>query len=250
MFLFDTFDVGAVHRVGPATNSSFSGLNFQKECDTQMSSRSRQAAARTRDKWREKVWYQVLAPEYFDSKEIGTTPAGNPELLIGRTVTPTLYDLTGDFDKIHVKLRFKILEVTGQQAMTVFYGHEWSSDYLRGLVKRGTSRIDWIGPILTKDDYLMRISVIVFTHTRAKTSQEHAVRKAVERVIRAHAKKHTFDELVTKVVLGDLATEVYEGVKKIIPIRQCEIRKSKVLKGPEEVRTRRARLRRGSTSKE
>ncbi|MHA2352302.1 MAG: 30S ribosomal protein S3ae, partial [Candidatus Thorarchaeota archaeon] len=41
-----------------------------------MSSRSRQAAARTRDKWREKVWYQILAPDYFDNKDIGKTPAG------------------------------------------------------------------------------------------------------------------------------------------------------------------------------
>jgi len=215
-----------------------------------MSGRSRQAAARTRDKWREKVWYQILSPEYFEGKDIGTTPAGNPELLIGRTVKPTLYDLTGNFDQIHVKLKFKILEVTGQTASTVFHGHEWSSDYLRGLVRRGTSRIDWIGPILTKDDYLMRISVIVFTNSRVKTSQEHSVRKAIEKVIRAHAKKHVFDELVTKVVLGDLASEVREEVKKILPIRECEIRKSKVLKGPEEVKARRARLRRGSTKKE
>ncbi|MDF1537659.1 MAG: 30S ribosomal protein S3ae [Candidatus Thorarchaeota archaeon] len=215
-----------------------------------MSGRSRQAAARTRDKWKEKVWYQILSPEYFESKEIGTTPSGNPELLIGRTVKPTLYDLTGDFDQIHVKLKFKILEAAGQTASTVFHGHEWSSDYLRGLVRRGTSRIDWIGPILTKDDYLMRISVIVFTNSRAKTSQEHSVRKAIEKVIRTHAKRHVFDELVTKVVLGDLASEVHEEVKKILPIRECEIRKSKVLKGPEEVKARRARLRRGTAKKD
>ena len=214
-----------------------------------MSSRSRQAAARTRDKWREKVWYTVHAPYYFDEKEIGTTPAGSPDALVGRTIKPTLYDITGDFDQIHVKLKFKVLEVTGQQAKTVFHGHEWSSDYLRGLVRRGTTRIDWIGPILTKDDYLMRISVIVFTTTRAKTSQEHSVRRATEKIIRTHAKKHTFDELVQKVVLGELASEVHEAVKKIIPVRQCEIRKSKVLKGPEEVKARRARLRRGTTSK-
>ena len=212
-----------------------------------MSSRSRQAAARTRDKWREKVWYQILAPYYFEEKDIGSTPASNPDLLVGRTVQPTLYDITGNFDQVHVKLKFKILEVAGQQAKTVFHGHEWSSDYLRGLVRRGTSRIDWIGPILTKDDYLMRISVIVFTQTRVKTSQEHSVRKEIEKVIRAHAKKHVFDELVQKVVLGELAAEVHEEVKKIIPIRECEIRKSKVLKGPEEVKARRARLRRGTT---
>ncbi len=214
-----------------------------------MSSRSRQAAARTRDKWREKIWYQIKSPEYLEEKDIGTTPAGSPEQLIGRTVQPTLYDLTGNFDQIHVKLRFKILEVIGQEAKTVFHGHEWSSDYLRGLVRRGTSRIDWIGPILTKDDYLMRISVIVFTTSRAKTSQEHSVRKAIEKVIRTHAKKHVFDELVTKVVLGELASEVREAVKKIVPLRECEIRKSKVLKGPEEVKARRARLRRGTEKK-
>ncbi len=211
-----------------------------------MSSKSKQAAARTRDKWREKIWYQILAPDYFDNKVVGETPASNPELLIGRTVQPTLYDLTGNFDQIHVKIKFKITEVSGQQAKTVFHGHEWSSDYLRGLIRRGTSRIDWIGPILTKDDYLMRISVIVFTTTRSKTSQEHAVRKAIESVIRAHAKKHTFSELVQKVILGDLAEEVTKKVKKIVPIRECEIRKSKVLKSPEEVKARRARLRRGT----
>jgi small subunit ribosomal protein S3Ae len=212
---------------------------------TSMSSKSRQAAARTRDKWREKVWYQILAPDYFDNKEIGITPAGDPDQLIGRTVQPTLYDLTGDFDQVHVKLKFKVLDIKGQQVITVFHGHEWGSDYLRGLVRRGTSRIDWIGPILTKDDYLMRISVIVFTMTRAKSSHEHAVRKATEKIIRTHAKKHTFDELVQKVVLGELASEVQEEVKKIIPVRKCEIRKSKVLKGPEEVKARRSRLRRG-----
>jgi len=121
---------------------------------------------------------------------------------------------------------------------------------LRGLVRRGTSRIDWIGPILTKDDYLMRISVIVFTNSRAKTSQQHSVRKAIEKVIRAQAKKHVFDDLVTTVVLGDLASDVREEVKKILPIRECEIRKSKVLKGPEEVKARRARLRRGTAKKD
>jgi len=245
MFLLDSLVVGAFLWLEAIEQSMIFWI-FQYECDIQMSSKSRQAVARTKDKWRDKIWYQILAPDYFDNKEIGKTPAGSPELLVGRTVQPTLYDLTGDFDRIHVKLRFKILEVAGQQAKTVFYGHEWSSDYLRGLVRRGTSRIDWIGPILTKDDYLMRISVIVFTTTRAKTSQEHAVRKAIEKVIRAHAKKHDFNELVTKVILGDLAAEVYEEVKKIIPIRQCEIRKSKVLKGPEEVKIRRARLRRGT----
>ncbi|MEM4734437.1 MAG: 30S ribosomal protein S3ae [Candidatus Thorarchaeota archaeon] len=206
---------------------------------------SKQTTTKTRDTWREKQWYDIVAPDYFNNKVVGSTPASDPAFLIGRTVEPTLKDVTGDPNQVHVKLRLKIIDVVGQQAKTVFYGHEWSSDYLRGLVRRGTSRIDWIGPILTKDDYLIRISVIVFTTNRIKTSQEHAVRKEIEGVIVTHAKKHTFDELVEKVVMGELASEVRERVKTIIPLRQCEIRKCKVLKGPEEVKARRARLRRG-----
>jgi len=44
----------------------------------------RAAARRVRDKWRAKVWYTIMTPDTFGSKELGMTPADNPDKVIGR----------------------------------------------------------------------------------------------------------------------------------------------------------------------
>ncbi|MFW5918008.1 MAG: 30S ribosomal protein S3ae, partial [Haloferacaceae archaeon] len=44
----------------------------------------------------EKRWYTVLAPEEFGREELGTTPADEPEQVLGRTIETTLGDLRND----------------------------------------------------------------------------------------------------------------------------------------------------------
>ena len=44
---------------------------------------------RVRDTWKEKSWYTIKTPVAFGDKEIGTTPARDPELVYGRTVEVT-----------------------------------------------------------------------------------------------------------------------------------------------------------------
>ena len=51
---------------------------------------------RVRDTWKEKSWYTIKTPVAFGDKEIGTTPARDPELVYGRTVEVTMRELTGD----------------------------------------------------------------------------------------------------------------------------------------------------------
>ena len=50
-----------------------------------------------RDKWKLKKWYTIVAPPVFGNAILGTTPADDPDKLIGRVIESTLYDLTGDF---------------------------------------------------------------------------------------------------------------------------------------------------------
>ena len=45
---------------------------------------------RVRDTWKEKSWYTIKTPVAFGDKEIGTTPARDPELVYGRTVEVTM----------------------------------------------------------------------------------------------------------------------------------------------------------------
>ena len=78
----------------------------------------------------------------FEDKEIGETPAKDPELLIGRGVEVTMRELTGDFSKQYIKLKFEIDNVAGTVANTKFTGHKTTTDYVRSMIRKGTSRID------------------------------------------------------------------------------------------------------------
>jgi len=198
---------------------------------------------RARDTWREKQWYTIIAPPYFGNIEAGETLTDDPQKLIGRVVETTLYDVTGDFSLIHVKMFFKIIDVKGDKAYTEFNGHDLTRDYLRSLVRRGSSRIDGIFDVGTKDGRILRVSSVAFTNNRAKTSQEKFMRKIMRDIILDKAEHLGYGEFVQEAVLGKIASEIYNEAKKVTPIRKCEIRKSKLLsksKSKEKIKRRSA----------
>jgi small subunit ribosomal protein S3Ae len=190
---------------------------------------------RTVDKWKSKEWYKIQTPSYFGNLDIGETIASDPEKIVGRRVETTLYDITNDFNQIHVKLLFQITEVKNQIAYTEYQGHVFTRDYLRSLIRRGSSRIDGIFNVTTKDGYTLRLTAIILTLSRAKTTQQHIIRKIMEDIIQNKAKELTFQQFVQQIVLGKVGSEIYNAAKKITALRKCEIMKSKVTRVPEVV---------------
>jgi len=190
---------------------------------------------RVRDKWRSKDWFSIVAPQYFGSTELGSIPADEASKLVGRVVDATLYDLTNDFAHQYLKMFFQVSDIEGKVAHTVFKGHEYSRDYLRSLVRRKTTRIDTLQNITTKDDYRLRLAVCAFTLTRIRTTQEHAIRFLMRRIVEEKAKALTFDQFVQEVVLGKIASDIYNEAKKVAPMRHVGIRKSKLVAQPKQV---------------
>ena len=96
--------------------------------ETKKSSAPKTAGVRkSKDKWKAKEWYQVHAPRMFNETVIGETPSADPDYLIGRQAEVTVQDLTGDFSKMHIKLKFKIVETDGHEAKTELIGHDLTS---------------------------------------------------------------------------------------------------------------------------
>ena len=187
---------------------------------------------RVKDKWRSKDWYSIVSPSYFGGSELGSVPADDSSKLIGRVVDSTLYDLTNDFAHQYLKMFFQVSEVEGKTARTIFKGHEYSRDYLRSLVRRRTTRVDIIDNITTKDGYQMRLAVSAFTIARIRTTQEHTVRAMMKKIVEGKAKELTFDQYIQEVVLGKIASDIYNEAKKITPLRHVGIRKSKLVAQP------------------
>lgn len=184
---------------------------------------------RVRDKWRGKTWYMVTAPRYFGDVELGAVPVDEPEKLIGRTVDSTLYDITGDFSHQYLKMYFQISEIDGKTARTVFKGHEYSRDYLRSLVRRRTTKVDGLFNIVTKDGYILRIAVSAFTLSRVRTSQEKAIRAIMARIMKEKANSLTLDQFAQEMVLGKIASDIYNEAKKMAPLRHVGVRNSKLV---------------------
>ena len=193
-----------------------------------MSSKKR----RVKDKWRGKDWYKTKSPPYFGGVELGALPSDEPTKLLGRIIDATLYDITNDFAHQYLKMYFQVTDVDGKTAQTIFKGHEYSRDYLRSLVRRRTTRVDSILNVTTRDGYQLRVGVSAFTLTRVKTSQEHAIRVITKRIIEEKASTLDFDQFVQEVVLGKIASDIYNDAKKIAPLRHVGIRKSKLLLTP------------------
>lgn len=188
------------------------------------------ARRRVRDTWKEKSWYTIKTPLAFGDKEIGETPSRDPDFLIGRGVEVTMRELTGDFSKQYIKLRFEIDNVTGNTGNTKFTGHKTTTDYVRSMIRRGTSRIDASVSVKTRDDRKVKLHVLAVTTRRAKSSQQKYMREIIEELLTNAASEKSFDELIESSVNGKLASEVYHRAKKIYPLKRVEIIKSKVLK--------------------
>lgn len=184
-----------------------------------------------------KTIYTIYSPEYFGYKEIGTTWAQSPEQVIGRTIWVSLYTLTGDFSQQHLLIRFKIVRVKDAVAETVFYGHEYGREFVRSLVRRGTSRIDLITNLVTKDGFRLRVQTTAFTYNRIGRHSWKAktIRKIMKSVLEKAASELALSQLSQEMVLGKTASDIYQEAKKVTALRHVGVTKSKVLQIPDWV---------------
>ncbi len=179
-----------------------------------------------------KQWYKVVGPDMFGKSPVGETLASDPSKLMGRVIETTLGELTNNFSKQNTKLKFKVDQVAGDSAYTKFVGHELTSDYIRSLVKRRTSRIDSIIDVTTSDGYKVRVKPSCFTVKRARTTQVKTIRNIASSIIQEKAGTLDLNQFIQEVVLGRLSLDIYKNAKEIYPLRRVEIRKTEILAGP------------------
>lgn len=180
------------------------------------------------DTWKSKTWYTVLAPQIFDSKEIGQIPANEDAHLINRIVKVSLAELTGDMSHSYVNLHFRINEVKGKTAYTKLIGHEIAAGYLRTLVRRRRNVINEVVDVTTKDGAKMRIKVSLFTAKRVSSPLKIALRNAVKEEILARVKDMDFQQTTQEMIFGKFSATLFNRIKKLCPLKRIEVRKTEI----------------------
>jgi len=188
-----------------------------------------------KDKWKEKRWVTVLAPDSFNNVPVAYVPITSDKTAVGRVVEATLFDiLKGDPSQHQYKLFFQINKVTEEKATTVFKRYEYAKEFLRSLIRRGSSRINFVIDTKTKDGYVFRIKILTLSHRELNTSRKHALRLEAKKQIERIVPQMTIDEFVQAACYGKINSDIMAATKKIIRVRHVGLEKVKLLRTSKE----------------
>jgi len=188
-----------------------------------------------KDKWKEKRWVTVFAPDSFNNIPVAYIPITNDKTAIGRVVEVTLFDiLKGDPSQHQYKLFFQINKVTAEKATTIFKRYEYSKEFLRSLIRRGSSRVNFIIDEKTKDGHIFRIKILTLSHRELNTSKKRALRLEAKKQIEKIVPQMTIDEFAQAACYGKINSDIMAATKKIIRVRHVGLEKVRLLRTSEE----------------
>ena len=186
---------------------------------------------RIKDKWRDKRWVTVQAPDSFNNVPIAYVPITDDDNAVGRVLEVTLYDiLKGDPSQHQYKIYFQISKIDGDKALTIFKRYEYSKEFLRSLVRRGSSKINFIMDIKTKDGYIFRTKMLALTHRQLNTSRQHALRVIARDVINKTIPEMTIDQFVQATCYSKINSDIMAAFKRVIRVRHVGLEKVKLIR--------------------
>ncbi|MBU38670.1 MAG: 30S ribosomal protein S3ae [Euryarchaeota archaeon] len=191
---------------------------------------ARAAARRQKDKWKAKRWYSIRAPRNpWSFKVIGETIAEEEEMLVGRPFEIMQNELDGDFTKMHVKIKFRIKEVVGNDAITEFVGHDVMKDFVRRQIRRDRGKIDDTIDVVTEDGFFVRIKPFIVTRSSVKASQKHESRSVTRNEVVKFCAQSTWINVQKALMDGSLEENVSKAISKIQPVRAVFFRRSQLI---------------------
>jgi small subunit ribosomal protein S3Ae len=201
---------------------------------------------RVRDKWRDKQWVLVNKPSGFEPQvPINYIPVTDASQAMGRTIENTLHDMMKgnpdqSMDQHQIKVFIQIEKITDGAATTIFKGHEYAKEFLRSLIRRGSSMVTFTRDYTTMDGLTFRVAMVAFTQRRVNSSKKHEIRLIANKILSERIPQLTVDQFIQNVTgssgedipretSSKLGAVVLDEAKKISAIRHLGIKKTKLI---------------------
>jgi len=182
------------------------------------------------EKKKVKDWYTVLAPQAFDSKELGEVVTSDEAKLANRIIPTSLMDITGKMSQanMYTTLNFRIKDIKGKTAYTELIGHRLSPGYIRTLVRRRRTVLHTVKDIPTTDERTVRVKLISVTKDRISETMKKNLREVINEELQEASGKYGYYELMNEVIYGKLASKVFNRLRQITPMNRVEFRKTEL----------------------
>jgi small subunit ribosomal protein S3Ae len=200
------------------------------------------------DPFLKKEWYKLIAPSIFAVKDAGRTLITKTQGikiasdgLKGRIFEMSLGDLNKNEALSYRKIKLCIEDVQGYNCLLNFHGMDMTRDKLCSLIKKKQSIIEGAVDVRTTDGYMVRMFCIAFTRPQenqikstcyAKSAQIRAIRAKMTTAMTELGTKGDLKMLVKELISSPIGDQIAKSATCIFPIKDCFIRKVKVLKKP------------------
>ena len=180
-----------------------------------------------------KRFVKIIAPKLFHGQIIGESPVVDAKLLLGRKIKTNLMTLTNNPRNQSINVKFEIKNLQGDSVGTEMIGYEMSPSFLRRLIRKGRKKAEDSYLLETKDNKKMKISPFMVTLNPAGNSTLTALRKAAHSFLSKRIKELSCYEVFNDIIMNKLQSQLREQLKKIYPLKTCEIRVANIASGTE-----------------
>jgi small subunit ribosomal protein S3Ae len=200
------------------------------------------------DPFLKKEWYKLVAPSIFAVKDAGRTLITKTQGtkiasdgLKGRVFEMSLADLNKNEALAYRKIRLCIEDVQGYNCLLNFHGMDMTRDKLCSLIRKKQSIVEGSVDCRTTDGYVVRMFCIAFTRPQenqikstcyAQSAQIKAIRAKMVAAMTELGTKGDLKSLVKELISAPIGDQIAREATSIFPIKDCYIRKVKVLKKP------------------
>ena len=175
-------------------------------------------------KLKKKQWYNIVAPQQFENAVIGETLVTDPSLMIGKTLSHNLMNLSGDPKRQNINIHFKVVEIENNQGKTKIIGYEIIPSSVKRFVRRNSEKMDLSFACETADNVQLRVKPLVITKADVKGSIAAKIRNNIVQHLIKSIKKMNYNDVINEVINHKIQASMKETFNKIYPLKVCEIR--------------------------
>ena len=141
---------------------------------------------------------EIVAPEFLNSKKIGSTDVTDLNKLVGKTTKLSMMYITGSVKNQNGRLTFKIVEVNSGLAKTQLVIYQHIPYYLGRNIRVNSDLIEDSFVVKSKDGLDVRIKPFIISKQSASGLVKSVIRNETRKIIGNELASKTIDEFPFK----------------------------------------------------
>ncbi len=175
-------------------------------------------------KQRKKKWFSLVADGIFENAPLGESLVYTADDLKGRVIGVNLMTLTNDMKQQNITVKFMVHEIKGDIAYASLASYEMLASSIKRMVRKDVERVDSSFVVETKDNIKLRVKPLLVARTSTSVNTAKLLRRMSMEFLVSQINNMSYDDFASGVLGKELPAQMRTYLKKVYPLKVCEIR--------------------------